>query len=144
MRNVWLLAVVLLLAACNQPEKKLDSKSYQDSKKSLADKEKDSPLDFLDITSHEKKSFFGLGRQTITKGQVTNKATVCSYKNVRIKMLCYNKDGGRIEEHEDVMDDIIAPGQSASFRTSYRLPKETDSVAISIMSATAVVPEDKK
>lgn len=144
MRNLWLLAAVLILAACNQTEKKLDSKSYKENKKSLAEKEADSPLDFLTVTSHEKRSFFGLGRQTVTKGEVTNNATVCSYKNVRIKMLCYDKNGGRIEEHEDIMDDVIAPGHSASFKTRYKLPKETDSIAISIMSASAVPPEAKK
>lgn len=85
-----------------------------------------------------------MGRQTVTKGEVTNNATVCSYKNVRIKMLCYDKNGGRIEEHEDIMDDVIAPGHSASFKTRYKLPKETDSIAVSIMSASAVPPEDKK
>ncbi len=143
MRNVWLLAALFVLAACNQPGKKIDSTSYKENKKSLAEKEKDSPLDFLTITSHQKKSFFGLGNKTVTKGEVTNKATVCSYKNVRIKMLCYDKDGGRIEEHEDVMDDVIAPGQSASFKTRYKLPKATDSVAVSIMGATPVAPEDK-
>jgi hypothetical protein len=132
------------MAACNQGEKKLDSKSYKENKKSLAEKEKESPVDFLSITSHEKKSFFGLGRQTITKGEVTNNASVCAYKDVRIKMLCFDKDGGRIEEHEDVMDDVIEPGKSASFRTHYKLPKETDSIALSVMSATPIVPEDNK
>jgi len=143
MRNVWLLASVLLLAACGGKEKKIDTQSYKDNKKSLAEKEQESPTDFLTIASHQKKSLFGLGNQTITKSEVTNIATVCSYKDVRIKMLCYDKAGGRIEEHEDIMDDIIAPGQTASFRTHYKLPKETDSIAISIMSATAVAPEDK-
>ena len=144
MRNVWLLAVTLMFGTCSRVDKKLDKQSYSESKKSLADREIASPLDFLSITSHEKKSFFGLGRQTITKGDVTNNATVCSYKDVRIKMICYDKNGNRIEEHEDVMDDIIEPGESASFRTKYKLPKETDSIAVSVMSATGVAPEEKK
>jgi hypothetical protein len=144
MRNVWLLAVTLFFAACSRVDKKLDKQSYTESKKSLSDKEMASPLDFLSITSQEKRSFFGLGRATITKGDVTNNATVCSYKNVRIKMLCYDKSGNRVEEHEDVMDDVIEPGESASFRTKYRLPKETDSISVSIMSATGVMPEEKK
>jgi len=145
MRNVWLLAAVLLLATCGGKEKKQDTQSYKDNKKNLAEKEAGSPTDFLSITtSHEKRTLFGLGRQTITKGEVSNNATVCSYKDVRIKMLCYDKLGNRIEEHEDIMDDIIAPGQTANFRTQYKLPKETDSVALSVMSATPLSPEDKK
>jgi hypothetical protein len=145
MRNIWLLSAVLLLAACGGKEKKIDTQSYKDDKKKLAEKEEGTPTDFLSIiTSHQKKTLFGLGRQTITKGEVSNNASICSYKDVRIKMLCYDKLGNRIEEHEDVMDDIIAPGQTASFRVQYKLPKETDSIALSVMSATPLVPEEKK
>jgi hypothetical protein len=144
MRNYWFAAFLLILVSCGGSGKKLDKQTYQQSKKSLADKEKDNPPDFLLITSHDKRSLLGLGRQTIVKGNITNNASVCSYKEVRVKMQCYDKLGNRVEEHEDVLDDIIAPGQTADFRVHYKLPKTTDSIAMSVMSATAIVPEAKK
>ena len=44
----------------------------------------------------------------------------------------------RVEEHEDVMPDVIKPGTVRNFKIKYRLPKGTDSLALSIMSADAV------
>jgi len=52
-------------------------------------------------------------------------------------MLCY-KDGIRVEEHEDVIPDVIKPGNVKNFRTRYHLPKGTDSLALSVMTADAV------
>ena len=49
-------------------------------------------------------------------------------------MVCY-KNGIRVEEHEDVMPDIIKPGGTKNFKIKYHLPKGTDSLALSVMSA---------
>jgi hypothetical protein len=144
MRKYWFLIVLIMAAACSGKDTKIDSAAYQKTKGTLADKEKDNPTGFLTITAKDKKSLFGIGRQTIVKGTIKNVASVVTYKDVRVKMLCFDKAGNRIEEHEDVMDDIIAPGNSANYRIHYKLPKETDSLALSIMSATAVLPEGKK
>jgi len=133
-----------MVASCANKDTKIDSKAYQKTKENLADKEKDNPTGFLTITAKDKRSLFGIGRQTIVKGTIKNIASVVTYKDVRVKMLCFDKDGNRLEEHEDVMDDIIAPGASANYRIHYKLPKATDSLALSIMSATALTPEVKK
>ncbi|HWB27169.1 MAG TPA: hypothetical protein VG738_16950 [Chitinophagaceae bacterium] len=143
MRIFWLLALIVAFAACKGKDKAGD-KAYQQTKQSLADKEKENPTGFLTITEYDKRNLFGLGRQTIVKGKVTNLASVCSYKDVRVKMLCFDKDGKRVEEHEDIVDDVIAPGATASYRAHYKLPKETDSIALSIMSATAIIDTAKK
>lgn len=144
MRKYWFLIVLVMAVSCKGKDLKVDDKNYQKTKETLADKEKNNPTGFLTITARDKKSLFGIGRQTIVKGTITNVASVCSYKDVRVKMLCYDKSGNRLEEHEDVMDDIIAPGGSADYRIHYKLPKTTDSLALSIMSATAVLPAAKK
>ncbi len=143
MRTYWLLVVLVLIVACKGKDKAGD-KGYLQTKKSLAEREKDNPQGFLTITEYDKKALFGIGRQTIVKGTVTNIASVCSYKDVRIKMLCFDKNGNRVEEHEDIVDDLIKPGASAGYRAHYKLPKETDSIALSIMSATALVDSTKK
>ena len=61
-------------------------------------------------------------------------------------MLCY-KNGMRVQEHEDVVPDIIKPGAIKTFKTKYHLPKGTDSLAISVMSADTIgweLAESKK
>jgi hypothetical protein len=52
-------------------------------------------------------------------------------------MLCF-KNNKLVEEHEDVIEDIIKPNSTKGFKTRYRLPKGTDSIALSVMSATVV------
>lgn len=144
MRITWFLAVMMVFAACKGKENAGD-KAYQQTKQSLADKEKNNPEGFLKISGYErKKNLLGLGKQTVVKAKVSNTASVCSYKDVRVKMLCFDKDGKRVEEHEDILDDVIKPGESADFRARYKLPRETDSIALSIMSATAVGATAKK
>jgi hypothetical protein len=144
MRTYWLLAGLLVLVLSCKGKDKPGDKSYQQTKQTLADKEKNNPPGFLTVTEYDKKALFGLGRQTIVKGKVTNLATICSYKDVRVKMLCFDKAGNRVEEHEDVVDDVIAPGGTANYRTHYKLPRETDSIALSIMSATALADSTAK
>lgn len=121
----------LFFVSCKE---KFDTKTYEENKESLAQRESKSPKQFLKISSDDKKNLFGA---TVVKGKIVNTASVASYKNTRIKMLCY-KNGIRVEEHEDVLPDIIKPGTVRSFKTKYHLPKGTDSLAISVMSADAI------
>jgi len=98
----------------------------------MKQKEKKHPLQFLHVEGDNKKNIIG---QTVIHGTIYNKATIASYKDVRIKMLCY-KDGKMVEEHEDVLDDVIKPNTDNDFKTRYRLPKGTDSIDLSVMSAS--------
>jgi hypothetical protein len=119
------------LISCSNSEKKFDQQSYEQHKESLADKEKKNPITFLSVTGDNKKNLIG---QTVVRGKISNKATVSSYKDIRIKILCYKNDK-MVEEHEDVINDIIKPNSTKDFKTRYRLPKGTDSIALSVMSA---------
>ena len=131
--------IVFSLCSCGGAEKKLDEQTYTAQKESLEQKEKKHPLQFLRVEGDDKKNIIG---QTVIRGTISNKATVASYKDVRVKMLCY-KDGKMVEEHEDIIEDIIKPNSDKDFKTKYRLPKGTDSIDLSVMSAS-IAEEDKK
>jgi len=131
MRLLFVFFMILTLASCKG---KFDSKTYEENKESLADREKEHPEQFIKISSDDKKNLFGA---TVIKGKLVNTGSVCCYKNTRVKMLCY-KNGIRVEEHEDVIPDIIKPGNIKNFRTRYHLPKGTDSLSFSVMSADIV------
>lgn len=126
-----LLSALIFLCSCDDGKKKFDEKSYEQHKESLVDKEKKNALTFLSVKGDDKKNLIG---QTVIRGKIFNKATITSYKDVRIKILCYKKNK-LVEEHEDVIDDIIKPNSTTNFKTRYRLPKGTDSIALSVMSA---------
>jgi hypothetical protein len=128
MRLFYVCLIIFCFIGCKE---KFDNKIYEDNKQSLAEKEKTHPQEFLKLTADDKKNLFGA---TVIKGKIVNTASVCSYKTVRVKILCYH-NGIRVEEHEDVFPDLIKPGESSNFKTKYHLPKGTDSLALSIMSA---------
>jgi hypothetical protein len=131
MRFLLISLLIFFAASCKE---KFDSKTYQENKESLADREKEHPEQFIRVASDDKKNLFGA---TVVKGKLVNTASVCWYKNTRVKMLCY-KNGVRVEEHEDVITYVIKPGNVKNFRTRYHLPKGTDSLALSVMSADVV------
>lgn len=134
MRSIFICFVIAILVSCKQ---KFDSKTYLENKQSLASREQTHPDQFLAIDADNKKNFFGV---TVVKGTITNNASVCSYKQTRIKMLSF-KNGIRMEEHEDVFPDLIKPGSSLKFKTKYHLPKGVDSVSLSVMSAFPVLTD---
>ena len=131
MRAAFIFLIVVSIVSCRE---KFDSKTYEENKQSLADREKEHPDQFLRVSSDDKKNLFGT---TVIKGRLVNTASVCCYKNTRVRMLCY-KNGVRVEEHEDVVPDVIKPGNVKNFRTRYHLPKGTDSLALSVMSADVI------
>ena len=138
----FLLAVscMLFFFSCKES---FDNKTYEQNKISLAQRERDHPDQFLKISSDDKKNLFGA---TIIKGKIVNTASVAVYKNTRLRMLCY-KNGIRVEEHEDIIPELIKPGTVKNFKIRYHLPKGTDSLALSIMSADTIsdsVADSKK
>jgi hypothetical protein len=128
-KSSFFIVLVLFMFDCNNSDK--SNVKYEQTKKVLANKERSDPMAFLKVLSTDKKNLIG---QTVVKAKLKNTATICSYKNVRIKMLTYKK-GKMVEEHEDVLEEVIRPGSSVNFKLRYRLPKGTDSVALSVMNA---------
>jgi hypothetical protein len=130
-----LFAVISIFTSCGSddtsPKDGIDKSDYQSKKESLLEKEKKSPTSFLEIIGEDKRNFWG---KSVFKGVIKNNATQASYKNIRVKTLYYNA-GKLIENHEDVFEDILKPGDELDIKLKYKTPKGTDSVAASIMSA---------
>lgn len=128
----------LLAVACNNNDNSYSNgvdSNYQTAKETLVEKEKKEPKRFLKIENEkDKKNFWG---QTVVKAYLVNTASVVSYKNIRIKSFYY-KNGQLVENHEDVIDATIAPGNKEKIKLKYGTPKGTDSVALSIMQAEFV------
>ena len=109
-----------------------DKQAYEKQKASLSGHEKERPLSFLRLYASHKKNMFG---STVVMGAVSNSATVSSYKDIKLKLLSFDNAGKMLEEHEDVIAGAIKPNASKDFKLRYHLPKTTDSVAVSIISA---------
>jgi len=121
----------------DKKETKFDTKSYEQVKETLAEKEKNNPAKFLKVVNRDRKNLIG---QTVVIGHFTNNATVCTYKDVEIKLSFFSKTGLKLDEGMETIYETIAPGKTIKFKTRYFAPKGTDSVAVAVMKATGDVP----
>lgn len=133
------LIVVLLVSASlwackdNKKEKTFDNKSYEQVKESLAEKEKNNPAKFLAVSNRDRKNLIG---QTVVIGYLTNKATVCWYKDIEVKLSFFSKTGVKLDEGIETIYENIGPGKTEKFKARYFTPKGTDSVALTVLKAT--------
>ena len=135
---VTTLIAATFLFACKDDakEKKFDADSYEKNKETLADKEKNNPTKFLVIDNKDRKNIIG---QTVVVGHISNTASVCTYKDVEIKLTFFSKTSVKLEEGIETIYETVPPGETVKFKTKYFAPKGTDSVAILVMKAAAEV-----
>ena len=128
------LLVLFTLFACKNEKKdnKFDTKTYEQVKETLADKEKNNPARFLIVNGRHRKNMIG---QTVVIGTISNNATVSWYKDVELHLSFYSKTAVKLDEGLETVYENIAPGKTVKFKTKYFAPKGTDSVAISVNKA---------
>lgn len=131
---IILIGLVFSISACKgkRSNPAAEKESYEKTKETLEQKEKKNPLLFLSVSSSDKHNLIG---QTVIKGNVTNNAKVCSYKDVQLELSFYSKTGTLLEKGNETVYDEIAPGKSADFKIKNFAPKGSDSVAIKILGA---------
>ena len=129
-----LLLAAVCISSCRSKNKDAvaETESYEKAKERLAENEKKNPVHFLSVVSKDKHNLIG---QTVIKGDITNHAKICTYKDVQLELAFFSKTGVLLEKDKETIYETIAPGQAAHFKTKYFAPKETDSVAIKILKA---------
>jgi hypothetical protein len=141
MKNAILVSISLIfLFACQteKKEKKFDTQSYEKTKETLADKEKNNAAKFLKVDNKDRKNLIG---QTVVIGHITNKATICTFKDIELKMSFYSKTATKLDEGIETIYETIPPGETVKFKTKYFAPKGADSVAIKVLKAIGEVKE---
>lgn len=135
MQKLFSLLFFFLMIACKdgKKDKDFDTNSYETVKETLAEKEKNNPSRFLIISNRDRKNIIG---QTVVMGSISNKATVCWYKDVELRLSFFSKTGVKLDEGLETIYENIGPGKTVKFKTKYFAPKGTDSVAISVNKAT--------
>jgi hypothetical protein len=136
MKKILVILMSAFFAACSSaPDAKNEQESYQVTKEALLKKEEKSPVNFLQISGHNKKNLVG---QTVVSGTMTNKASVATYKDVDLKLSFYSKTGALLESDRETIFEVYQPGQSKNFKTKYFAPKRTDSVALEVIGAKVI------
>lgn len=141
MRKMMILSCLaaFLLYSCNGKEGDAGSDrekvSYEQTKKTLLEKEQANPAMFLSVTGKKKNNVIG---QTVVKGKISNNATLAIYKDVKIRLEFFSKTQTHLETDEEVIFIELRPGRSEDFKTKYFAPKGTDSVALTVIDAKTV------
>jgi hypothetical protein len=120
------------MVSCKSKEHKFDTTTYEKAKESLEEKEKKNPEQFLSVTSSDKRNLIG---QTVIRGTVHNRASVCTYKDIGIKIAFFSKTGVLLEENKETIYEIIPPNNSVKFKSKYFAPKGTGSMTITVLNA---------
>lgn len=124
----------ILMGGCESANNQKPSTKYEEKKASLADTEREGPLKFLKISGSHRGNLIN---QTVVEGEILNKATLTTYKNITVQITFIDKEGSTIEKQKHVLDDEIEPGGTLDFKIKTGHVKETKSVSIDITDALA-------
>ena len=130
-----LVVICAVLIACGGDEKTAEAKAkdkYEQTKESLEESEKKNPKRFLSVVETDKKNLVG---KTVIRLEITNKATVATYKDIDVEISFYSKTGSLLERDRETIHESVAPGSTLDHKTKYRAPKDTDRVEVKIMGA---------
>ena len=134
MRNIIaLLFVSVMFFGCHSGEQQPSAK-YEEKKATLEDMERDSPLKFLRVNASHRGNLLN---QTVVEGEITNKATLVSFKNIQVQVSFLDKDNALIEKQKETLDEVVKPGTSMDFKIKTSHVKGANSVTIDIIAATA-------
>ncbi len=123
---------VMIFVSCGSAETKFDTNTYEKAKESLEERERKNPEQFLIVTSTDKKNLIG---QTVIRGTISNRATVCVYKDVQVKIAFFSKTGVLLEENKETIYEIVTPNNNVKFKSKYFAPKGTDSMTMTVLDA---------
>jgi len=124
----------LLIASCDSANNQHPSVKYEEKKQSLEEMERDSPLKFLKVKGDFHNNFVN---QTVVEGEITNHATLVSYKSIQLQIIFKDKEGATIEKQKQVIDDVVKPNSSDDFKVKISHVKDANSVVVDIVGAVA-------
>ena len=131
---LFLFVFPLALLACNSANNQRPPARYEEKKASLEEIERDSPLKFLKVTGSHHGNLIN---QTVVEGEITNKATLVSYKNIQVQVSFHDKDGTVLEKQKEILDDVVKPGATNDFKIKTSHIKGANSVTLDIIGAVA-------
>lgn len=133
MARIFFVAAMMFLISCGSAEKKFDNKTYEETKVSLEEKERKHPGQFLVATSMDRKNIIG---QKVIHITIKNNASVCTYKDVKVRISFFSETGTRLTEEEETIYKSIGPNSAIKHKTKYYAPKGTDDVRVTVVDAS--------
>ncbi|MCK4664130.1 MAG: hypothetical protein KAT68_14780 [Bacteroidales bacterium] len=124
--SIVLIVLTLGLTSCNS------GSSYQETKMTLEDKEKQNPTAFLLTDGTYRINLLG---EWVLEGTISNSATIATYKDVVLKVDFYSKTETHLGSERHAIYEYFSAGQTKNFKIKTFGYKGTNSISWSIESA---------
>ncbi|MCW3121695.1 MAG: hypothetical protein JWQ38_1187 [Flavipsychrobacter sp.] len=122
----------ILFASCDSANNQHPSAKYEEKKTSLESMEQDSPLKFLKVKGDFHRNFVN---KTVIEGEITNNATLVSYKDLQLVLIFRDEKGSVIEKQKQQLDNIIKPNSTEDFKIKISHVKGANSLSVDITDA---------
>ena len=138
MKQVLLILAILLFnfsctSSADSGNYQSAEQSYKETKLSLEDQERQNPLNFLKSDGTYRENLVG---KLVLEGNVTNSASVITYKDVTLQIAFYSATQTLLGTEEQTIYEYFPPGQSVSFKFKTFGFRETKSVGWKVVKAT--------
>jgi hypothetical protein len=130
-----LLLVVSSLLSCDNGSNSNSTaspQSYEATKQSLADRERENPLEFLEVDGTYRQN---LVDRWVLEGAIYNKASVAAYKDVVLHITYYSKTKTELGSEDKTIYEYFGPNTSRKFKIKMDGYAATESVNFEISSA---------
>ena len=126
--SIVLIVLTLGLTSCNS------GSSYQETKMTLEDKEKQNPTAFLSTDGTYR---INLLDEWVLEGTISNSATIATYKDVVLNVAFYSKTETHLGSERHTIYEYFSAGQTKNFKIKTFGYKGTNSIGWSIESASS-------
>jgi hypothetical protein len=107
-------------------------KSPQQIRAELVETEKQNPVQFIDCKTKCRKNLIG---QAVIEGTITNIATIAVFKDVELEVSFISKTNAVIASQRFNVYEVIAAGQTKTFKQKFFVPKEVKGARVTIINA---------
>lgn len=133
--NVLIVALVLIIAACNDTQEKTNNSSkYEDTKGDLKHQEEINLSKFISYTGTWKKN---IGGKFVINGYLSNDASLANYKDYKIRVDFYNNNQKKISSDIYTIYEKLRSGQMKAYTLKVKGPKDAKSIGFKTVDATS-------
>jgi len=128
------LLVCIAMGSCQTANTQRPSMQYDEKKTSLEQMERDSPLRFLKVRGKHHKNMLN---RIVVEGEVTNSATIVTYKNIVLQITYLDEKGAVISKQKETLEEVVPANSSATFKLRTNHKKGLGSISLDIVGAIA-------
>ena len=118
----------------NTYQEQSTQKSEQELKADLKGTEESNPTKYLSVSG---KGNFNLLNQTVIEGNISNTATLATFKDIKVKVTFQTKTGTVLNTNSFIVYDFASPGKNIHYKTKLAYyNKNCKALSLDVVSAT--------